>query len=45
MQTSHSLPSAQLPLFQEAFWASNGAPLLDDVIDSPSRLHRGTRCL
>ena len=36
MQTSHSLPSAQLPLFQEAFWASNGAPLLDDVIDSPS---------
>lgn len=26
MQTSHSLPSAQLPLFQEAFWASNGAP-------------------
>ena len=44
MQTSPLLPSAQLPLFQEAFWASNGAPLLDDVIDSPFQcLHRGTR--
>ncbi len=36
MQTSHSLPSAQLPLFQEAFWASNGAPCSTIVIDSPS---------
>ncbi|MFU3616078.1 SOS-induced cell division inhibitor SulA [Pseudomonas paraeruginosa] len=42
MQTSHSLPSAQLPLFQEAFWASNGAPLLDDVIDSPSNAEEPT---